>query len=187
MRRPLRPRASVLSQEDPPPSKSARKREAQQLQALGQQLAELSEAALAQLPLAEPLPAELLTALADYRRFPSHGARRRQLRRIGKLMRDLDAEPIAAALAARDGQDLAAKREARALEDWRRRLLEDPQALAAFFDEHPQADRQALRHQLNRVASAPDDSRRRQEERALFRLLRKLRAAAEDAAPPQRS
>jgi len=171
-----RPRGTALNRDEPPLSKSARKREAERLAELGRALAELSETALAQLPLTAPLPPELLAALADYRRFASHGARRRQLRLIGKLMRDLDPEPVIAALAARDGQNLAARREARALEDWRSRLLTDPQALTAFFDAHPDADRQALRHQLQRVESAPDERRRRQEERALYRLLRSLRS-----------
>jgi len=42
---------------------------------------------------------ELLEALLEARRIKSHGALRRQKQYIGKLMRQVDPEPIRAALA----------------------------------------------------------------------------------------
>jgi ribosome-associated protein len=79
-------------------SKSARKREAEQLQALGRALTELKAADLDALAEQHPraLPEKLRQAIADYQRFPSHGARRRQLQFIGRLMRDIDPEPLQA-------------------------------------------------------------------------------------------
>ena len=68
---------------DDEPSKSARKRDAQRLKALGQQLAELNDEQRAALPL----PETLAKAIADYRRITAHEAKRRQGQYIGRLMR----------------------------------------------------------------------------------------------------
>src|SRR6185437_10039788 len=68
------------------PSRSARKRESEELQTLGEQVAELSAETIAKLPLPEPL----IDALANARRIGSFGGRRRHLQYIGKLMRRLD-------------------------------------------------------------------------------------------------
>jgi ribosome-associated protein len=79
-----------------PPSKSARKREAHALQKLGEQLIGLAPADLATLPLTEAL----LDAIQEARRLKSRAALSRQRQYIGKLMREVDPEPIEAALAA---------------------------------------------------------------------------------------
>ncbi len=65
------------------PSKTRRKEESHELQALGEALLEFSDAQLATLGLGEAL----LEALAAARRMRSHEARRRQMQLIGKLMR----------------------------------------------------------------------------------------------------
>lgn len=73
------------------PSKSSLKREMTALQALGERLTCSAPALIARLDLPEPLS----EALREYARLPNkHGARRRQLQYIGKLMRDLDAETL---------------------------------------------------------------------------------------------
>lgn len=77
--------------ETEPPSKSQRKREAHQLQELGVKLTNFSEPQLRQLPV----PDKIVNAITEYNRLPNrHGARRRQLQFIGKLMRDCDYEPL---------------------------------------------------------------------------------------------
>lgn len=80
------------------PSKSALKRESTALQDLGRELAELGKERLAKVPIDE----DLRDAVKDYQRFTSHEARRRQLQFIGKLMRNVDPEPIRAALDTND-------------------------------------------------------------------------------------
>jgi ribosome-associated protein len=47
------------------------------------------------------LPDSLFVALRDLRRLPSHGAQVRQRQYIGKLMRNIDPEPVLAKLAER--------------------------------------------------------------------------------------
>ena len=79
----------------PQPSKSARKRAMHELQALGEELCAIDPARLAELAL----PESLAEAIGDARRITAHEARRRQLQFIGRLMRDIDPEPIRAALA----------------------------------------------------------------------------------------
>ena len=77
------------------PSKSARKRAAHAAQDLGEALLRLPESELTALEL----PEALLEALRAGRRINSRAAGARQRQYIGKLMRQLDPEPIRAALA----------------------------------------------------------------------------------------
>src|SRR6478609_9637017 len=79
------------------PSKTRRKEESHELQALGEALLEFSDAHLASLGLGEPL----VEAIAAARRMRSHEARRRQMQLIGKLMRSADVELARVALAER--------------------------------------------------------------------------------------
>jgi ribosome-associated protein len=130
-------------------SKSQRKRDSTELQALGAELMALPEAAFQALPL----PEELREAMVEYRRTRSHEGRRRQLQYVGKLMRGADAEPLREALArARLGgaRDSLLPHQAEA---WREQLLADDAALTRWAGEHPETDLQQLR-QLVRAARA---------------------------------
>jgi ribosome-associated protein len=155
-------------------SKSARKREAEQLQALGRALTELKAADLDALAEQHPraLPEKLRQAIADYQRFPSHGARRRQLQFIGRLMRDIDPEPLQAALDTLHGQSAQARYEFHQLEHWRERLLAEPEALTDYLNEHPGVDAQQLRQRIADVHKAGSEEGQRRAARALFRFLR---------------
>lgn len=77
------------------PSKSQRKREMHALQEIGKILVELPSPQLAKIPM----PEELAEAVKTARAIKSHEAKRRQLQYIGKLMREIDPEPIQKALA----------------------------------------------------------------------------------------
>jgi ribosome-associated protein len=79
------------------PSRSSRKRQAEALQRLGVRLVELKAGELAALEL----PEQLLAAVLEARRLKDRGALARQRQYIGKLMRNVDPEPIELALAAR--------------------------------------------------------------------------------------
>ena len=115
------------------PSKSERKREAHDQQALGEALAELPDAALA----AAPMPEILREAIAELRRTRSHEGRRRQLQYVGKLMRKSDVEPLREAVAA---AQLGRAHDALALhraEHWRAELVADDDALTRWMADHP--------------------------------------------------
>jgi len=84
---------------DERPSRSSRKRAALAAQKLGEALVHLKPAELDALGL----PEELRSALAEARRLKSRAALARQRQYIGRLMRDVDPEPLERALAARPG------------------------------------------------------------------------------------
>ena len=65
------------------------------LQRLGEELVAIDPARVAELAL----PESLADAIERARGITQHEARRRQLQFIGRLMRDVDPEPIRAALA----------------------------------------------------------------------------------------
>lgn len=81
--------------DDTKPSKSARKREHIALQKLGEELISLRESEIEALPIDD----DLREAVLEARRISANGALRRQKQYIGKLMRQVDPEPIRAALA----------------------------------------------------------------------------------------
>jgi len=78
------------------PSRSARKRHAEGLQRLGVRLTQLRAVQLHALNL----PAPLLEAVLETQRLRSRAALARARQYIGRLMRDLDPQPIEQALAA---------------------------------------------------------------------------------------
>lgn len=84
--------ASDELEDDDTPSRSARKRMSHDLRRLGEELVELRPQRLHALPL----PERLQEAIAEARRLTSFGARRRQVQFVGKLMRQLDDEAVAA-------------------------------------------------------------------------------------------
>lgn len=154
--------------EDTGISKTAQKREALRLQALGRELAALKRAQIEALPM----PEKLAQALFDYQRFTTHEARRRQLQFIGRLMRTVDAEPLSEALAGLRGESDDARYRQHQAEQWRARLLAEPGALTDFVDAFPTCDRQALRQALQRARKPAGETAARAAERALFRVIR---------------
>lgn len=144
-------------------SKSQKKRDVEALQALGAELIELSNDTLKRLDL----PEDLRQAVRDAQKITAHGASKRQRQYIGKLMRQVDPEPIRAFLAALKGENEAHNGWLHRLERLRGKLLESDQALAEFIAEHPDCDVQELRTLIR-------NSRREQAEQKppkAFRLL----------------
>lgn len=157
-------------QEHAGPSKSQRKREANALQDLGRQLVGLSRDRLEKMDLPDPLRAEVLEA----KRITSHGAIRRQMQLIGKLMREVDAAPIAAQLAEMRGESDAAKAAFHALEQWRDRLLDDDRAVTQWLARHPGTDAQQLRQLIRNARRERAEAKPPKSGRALFRMLRDI-------------
>jgi ribosome-associated protein len=155
-------------QEYPGPSKSQRKRAANALQDMGRELVNLSRDRLEKLDLPDALRAEVLEA----KRITSHGAIRRQMQLIGKLMREVDAEAIAGQLAEIRGESNAAKAAFHALEQWRERLLKDDQAVTAWLARHPGTDAQQLRQLIRNARKEAAEDKPPKSSRALFKLLR---------------
>lgn len=156
------------------PSRSQQRREALDVLALGQQLAALSAAQLAKLPL----PEDLLPHIEDTQRITSHVAHKRQLAFLAKQMRRIDDETLAAIRDALDAGGDAARRETAELhrvEAWRERLLSDGDAaLAELLVEHPSADRQRLRQLVRNAGDEKAKNKPPHSHRELFRELREL-------------
>ena len=160
----------------PAASKSARKRDAHAARRLGEALAELDPARLARIPMSEAL----FEALEAHHRLSGREARRRQMQRIGRLVRGEDREAIAAGLTRVTELTPDERRENREIERWRERLLEAPEALTEYVERHPGVDVQALRHLLGRTRSARDPAARAEFARRLFRVLREARERGAD-------
>jgi ribosome-associated protein len=129
------------------PSKTQVKQAMHELQALGEELVDLSRDQLKRMNLDE----DLLEAVLEYQRIGKFEARRRQLQYIGKLMRGLDPEPIREALAHVRGDSAAEVAKLHRLERLRTRFLEDEAVLQEIAGKYPLADLTHLR-QLRRAA-----------------------------------
>jgi ribosome-associated protein len=153
------------------PSKSALKREAEELQKLGEALIDLPDAVLEHLPL----PETLRDAVANARRFASHGAQLRQRQYIGKLMRKIDVEPIRRALEARQQELRLEARRFQRIEQWRERLISEPDiAVPELLAELPGADAERLRSLAAAAAKDACDAATPRAARLLFQYLREL-------------
>ncbi len=155
-------------------SKSARKRDARRLKALGQQLADLNDAQRASLPL----PDVLAKAIADYRRITAHEAKRRQGQFIGALMRKIDITELETALDGLSRNNAASRFAHHETERWRDRLIADDAELTAYVLGHPGTDRTHLRGLIRNARSRTDDPTAF---RALFRYLRDDHQREEEA------
>lgn len=153
------------------PSKSSLKRESHALQKLGETLAKMSPAALRELPL----PETLRDAIEHLQSIKSRGAARRQRQYLGKLMRNVDAEPIREALAVLEQKQHRALSQFHAIERWRDRFLEEGEAAATdFIDKYPATDRQHLRSLVRAASTAGNDEKRVRAARSLFKYLREI-------------
>jgi ribosome-associated protein len=144
------------------PTKSALKRQMTALQKMGEILVELPEPQLKKIPLENPLLDAIMTA----RSLKSHEARRRQLQYIGKLMRNIDCEPIQTALDKVQNKNQQSKAQFHQIERWRDRLItEGDVALQKFLEQYPDADRQHLRQLMRKAQHLKGETE-------LFRYLR---------------
>ena len=115
--------------DDLPPSKTRRKAEMHALQDMGEALIGLDAKRLAALAEEAALPARLVDAIREAQSITAWGGRKRQLQYVGKLMRDVDPEPIRRRLDLwAHGHAIDASRQ-HALEQWRDRLVAEPEAL----------------------------------------------------------
>jgi ribosome-associated protein len=145
-------------------SRTKKKQNVEELQKLGAALIALPPVTLDALGL----PAELLAAVREAQRITSHGARRRQVQFIGKVMRRIDAEPVRAAIAAIAGQSAGARARQKRLEQ----LIADDAALTEFAGKHAGADLQGMRTLIRNARKEITEGKPPRAQRELFRVLR---------------
>lgn len=165
------------------PSKTRRKAAMHELQDLGEALVALDPARLAELDL----PERLADAIGEARATRSHEGRRRALQYVGKLMRDVDAEPVRAALARFAHGTPTDAAEVAAAERWREALLRDDAALDRLVATFPESDRGAIAALVRDARAERARGGPPHRYRELFRRLKALATAAAKRPAPATS
>lgn len=179
------------------PSKTALKAQSTELQTLGVALCDLPRGRWEALEL----PTRLTDALDQLARIGDFQAQRRQRQLVGKLMRRLGADEVAAIRALleheRSGGALATQN-LHQIEGWRARLLRHDDAVTEWASQFPQTDlarirtlirqarKEAERAEAAAPAAAPGDAPRQgRSYRELFKLLRDALANPATRAPSE--
>jgi len=157
---------------DSGPSKTALKAEDHALQDLGAALSELPAGRLAALEM----PDDLRQAIRDYRSIRAHGAKKRQRKFLGRLLRNLDTEPYRKVIEEFRTGNRAEARALHLVERWRDELVADDEAVTRWMAEHPNTDAQHFRS-LVRAARKHDadtgvSERHGRAYRELFKYIR---------------
>jgi ribosome-associated protein len=169
--------SSEFEQEYDRPSKSQLKREMTALQKLGEELiAEPKERVMR-----VPMPEDVRDAILECQQIKDHEGRRRQLQYVGKKMRTLEEEEIAAIQKTLDswkGLSKADTAAMHALERRRDKLLTDDGALTELRAQHPEIDVQQLRALIRNARKEQAENKPPKAYREIFQLLKQLQAKA---------
>lgn len=149
-------------------SKTAKKKEMNELQDLGMALTKLSDQTVKKIGL----PEELLQAIKDYKKITSNGATKRQAQFIGRLMRDIDPQPIRDFLAKLSGENQAHNAFLQRVEQMRTRLLENDDALTQFVRDFPHADASVLRTLVRNTRKEQAQNKPPKHFRALYQEIK---------------
>lgn len=163
------------------PSKTKQKEAMHELRDLGAELVELSVGQLKRINV----PENIFDAVRECQKITAHGARRRQVAYLGKLMRGVDDEPIRAGLALLRGESSAETARLHRLERFRLRLLEDEAVLSEIAALWPGVDLQHLRTLRRNALKEKENNKPPKNFRAIFQILQELdqqgvQAAKED-------
>jgi len=165
---PEAPDADERENEYDGPSKSQRKRDMTALQKLGAQLIELPTAVLRALEL----PERLTDAIIEMGNTRTHEGRRRQMQFIGKLMRDVDPEPIQQLLDRRERPHRDEVNAMHLAERWRERLIGDDRVFDEFVRATGCGDLQALRTNIRAARIEHAAERHGRQYRLLYQRIR---------------
>ena len=152
------------------PSKTKQKEVMHELRDLGAELVELSVGQLKRINV----PENIFDAVRECQKITAHGARRRQIQYLGKLMRSVDDEPIRAGLALLRGESSAETARLHRLERLRVRLLEDEAVLTEIAAQWPGVDLQHLRTLRRNALKEKENNKPPKNFRAIFQILQEL-------------
>ncbi|AKS41309.1 ribosome biogenesis factor YjgA [Wenzhouxiangella marina] len=160
------------------PSKSELKRQSLALQKLGVAVSELPPSRRK----AIDMPEDLREAIEAYARITAHGARKRQMQYLGKLIRGIDPTPLKEAVEAFAAGRAVESARLHEVERWRDRLIHEDDALTEWLDSYPGSDVQHLRSLIRQARKdhAGQDPEQRQPKsfRDLFAFLRSILEAS---------
>ncbi len=156
-------------------SRSQKKRESTAAQNMGATLAALPLSALQSFDL----PQELVQAFADWKKYPGHEAKRRQMQYIGRLMREVDEAELNYRLNAYLAPGRAETADLHRLEALRDKLVaangDDLEAmLQELATANPAAELPRLRHMAGLARQEREKKRPPKAYRELFRYLKSL-------------
>jgi len=152
-------------------SKSQRKRDAQELLNLAKTMIAMPENRFKKLPLDEDLRSEVDFA----RSIKSHGARKRQLMTVGKMLRLRDNGDLLDAVNNIDQINRQANARFHLVETWRDRLIEgSDQILSELLEQVPGANVQTLRQLIRNAKKETKLGKSPAAARKLFSLLREM-------------
>ncbi|WP_250472770.1 ribosome biogenesis factor YjgA [Caballeronia sp. GAFFF1] len=161
------------------PSKSQLKRDMHALQELGEALIALPKDALKRMPM----PEDLDSAVREARRITDHEGRRRQLQYVGRVMRSLTEEEVAALRTALDthrGVNKAETARLHWIERAREQLLADDAALTEFIRQHPGVDPQEGRTLIRNARKERQQQKPPRYYRELFQWIKNAAGVEED-------
>lgn len=153
------------------PNKTQIKKDMAALFALSEEISELSVTQINTLEL----PENIHKAILEVSKMPHKGARKRLLKYITGQLNKIDVEPILEKLARIKNKSAHGVREHHIVERWRDRLVKGGQeALTAFLNEHPEADRQHVRQLLRNIQKETETNKPPKSSRLLYRYLKSL-------------
>lgn len=158
-------------------SKTRKKKQMDELQDLGMELTRLSASTLKKIAL----PEDLHEAIKEYQKITSNSAVKRQRQYIGRLMRDVDPEPIRTFLAKLKGENRAHNAFLQRVEQMRERLLADDDALTAFVAQYPYADAGSLRTLIRNARKEAEQNKPPKNFRALYQEVKWVMDAENNA------
>lgn len=150
-------------------SKSQRKRDANELLDLAKKLISMPESRLKRMPMDDHLREEVEFA----RNIRSHGARKRQLMTVGKMLRKRDTDELADSINGIDQKNRKVNARFHHIEAWRDRLVEgNDQDLSELLDQSPAINVQTLRQLIRNAKKEAKLGKPPAASRKLFKLLR---------------
>jgi ribosome-associated protein len=156
-------------------SRTRIKKEAEELQKLGEDLIQLSNQ---QLECME-LPDDLRNALIEARSIKSNIAARRHRQFIGALMRDVDPEPIRQALMQTNANIPIESKTDKETRMWLEKLLTgDPAEMEAFLHACPGIERQRLRQLLRHIKKETTTGKSSQSLKLLEQLIHERQSSS---------
>ena len=168
-------RSDEFEQQYDRPSKSQLKREMTALQVLGEELVSQPKERVMRVPM----PEDVRDAILECQKIKDHEGRRRQMQYVGKKMRTLEEDELAAIQRVIDSWKGASKAETaamHALERRRDKLLADDKALTDLKEQHPEIDVQHLRVLIRNARKEQAESKPPKAYREIFQILKQLQS-----------
>jgi ribosome-associated protein len=159
---------------DIPISKTRKKKEDRARQMLGERLVGLSENQLERMGLSDEILEEVYLA----GKTTAYGARQRQIKYIGSLLRKIDIIPIEKVLEVIDRGDYEQKAAFKKLENLRGQLREgNMELINEILEEFPLAERQQLTQLTRNAKKEFEGNKGSKASKVLFRYLKNITAS----------